>query len=363
MTGRGNPPEGTPEGVPGGGDDEFRSVVFDESFVAAARLEEFSAQERLGDHAPAVRRRRTAVGSAPRQALLLVLLIAVAFGTAVYLGVRHPYQETSQPPADALRSRIIPLTVTEPVPGGRAADLFAATAAADFGIGGAGYILPRAKATGHFDEGQVMDALTVAQEYLRASTVVPSVLTGSDVRSVRLQLDPDLLGQFDSSVHRPVDDGRHAATAWMVRFDPRRVELAGQGVRVEGTISYGESDAAHLEVTADHTVVYALRRAGPAASRGVPADERASLFTVHRVVRMRFDRADLDANQLQLTETLLTAGPLACSADQADHLQPLLAGERGDGATGTDPYARGGQKSAAVCGTLAPGALPYLPRP
>ena len=43
---------GHPRALPGGGEDEYRSVVFDESFVRAARLQEFSAQERMDDHAP-----------------------------------------------------------------------------------------------------------------------------------------------------------------------------------------------------------------------------------------------------------------------------------------------------------------------
>ena len=64
--------------------------MFDESFVRAARLQEFSAQERMADHAPAVRRRPPLHRGLSRQALILVLLIAVAFGTAIYMGVRHP---------------------------------------------------------------------------------------------------------------------------------------------------------------------------------------------------------------------------------------------------------------------------------
>ncbi|MFC7220499.1 hypothetical protein ACFQLX_20385 [Streptomyces polyrhachis] len=360
MTGRGNPPGGTPEGVPGSGDDEFRSLVFDESFVAAARLEEFSARERMSDHSPAVRRRRSTAPGAPRQAMVLVLLIAVAFGAAIYLGMRRPYQEEARQPVPALRSRIIALTAVEPVPGGPSADLFAHSPAARYRIGGAGYVLPRAGPTGHFGKEQVLDALTAAQEYLRASTVVPGVLTGRDVRSVRLQLNPGLLDQFDASLEQPADDGAHAATAWMIRFDPRRVELADQGVRVDGTITYSEPDSAHLEVTGDHTVVYALRRAG--APDAGAARERASLLTVHRVVRMRFDREDLRTKQLQLTDVQLTAGPLPCTADRADRLRPLLAGERAQ-PVGTDPYARGGEKAAAVCGALAPGAQPSLPEP
>lgn len=100
MGGPGEPPGGTPEGASAGGEDEYRSVVFDESFVRAARLQEFSAQERLADHAPAVRRRPPLHRGLSRQALILVLLIAVAFGTAIYMGVRHPYQTpVAQPPS------------------------------------------------------------------------------------------------------------------------------------------------------------------------------------------------------------------------------------------------------------------------
>lgn len=100
MGGPGEPPGGTPEGASAGGEDEYRSVVFDESFVRAARLQEFSAQERLADHAPAVRRRPPLHRGLSRQALILVLLIAVAFGTAIYMGVRHPYQNpVARPPS------------------------------------------------------------------------------------------------------------------------------------------------------------------------------------------------------------------------------------------------------------------------
>src|SRR3954466_2967517 len=96
MGGPGDPPEGTPEGAPGGGEDEYRSVVFDESFVRAARLQEFSAQERLDDHAPAVRNRRPwGRAGGGRQALILIVMIALAFATAIYMGIRHPYQQPS----------------------------------------------------------------------------------------------------------------------------------------------------------------------------------------------------------------------------------------------------------------------------
>ncbi|MGW6460686.1 SCO2583 family membrane protein, partial [Streptomyces sp. NPDC055078] len=124
MAGRGDPPEGTPEGLPGGGEDEYRSVVFDESFVRAARLQEFSAQERMGDHARAVRSLPAlSLRTGSKSVLVLVLLVAIAFGTAIYLGVRHPYQAPPAKQAEPLRITLIPLAPQGPVPGGAPGDL------------------------------------------------------------------------------------------------------------------------------------------------------------------------------------------------------------------------------------------------
>src|SRR3954470_23991609 len=110
MGGPGDPPEGTPEGGPVGGEDEYRSVVFDESFVRAARLQEYSAQERMADHAPAVRRRPPPRRGLSRQRLILAMLIAVAFGAAIYMGVRHPYSSPqARRSVEALRMTVIPL--------------------------------------------------------------------------------------------------------------------------------------------------------------------------------------------------------------------------------------------------------------
>jgi hypothetical protein len=352
MAGRGDPPEGTPEGLPGG-EDEYRSVVFDESFVRAARLQEFSAQERMGEHARAVRslpawsRRRGA-----RQILVLVLLVAMAFGTAIYLGIRHPYQAPSAKHAEPLRITVIPLAPQGPVPGGTPADLYAHSPAAQFRIGASGINLPAAQSTKNFSENQVMAALTTAKDYLVESSLNPDVLTGGAVRPVRVLLDPDQLEQFDRSM---AADGRHAATGWLVRYDAAKVALADPEVRVQGTLRVAEAGPDALEVTSDHTFAYALRPVGGSGPRaGEP-----SLFTVRRELHFRFDRDDLNQHRAELLVSYVQAGPQDCSADVSDTLRPLLAGERATarGPAGTDPYATG-QATAALCGSLAPGAQP-----
>ncbi|AZM46032.1 hypothetical protein DMB38_09565 [Streptomyces sp. WAC 06738] len=354
MAGHEGPPDGTPERAPGGGDDEYRSIVFDEAFVKAARLEEYSASERVGDHAPAVRSRRPQRPGASRQALVLVLLIALAFGTAIYMGVRMPYRQPGAPAAAPLRSTVVPLTPDGPVPGGEPGELIAGSPAADFGTGADGIDLPDPDATRNFTEEQVVQALTASKDYLVTSAVDARTLTGGNVRDVRIQLDPQQHGQFDQSLARPADDGRHAATGWMVRFDPEHVRLADRKVRVDGAVTFSEVSDEELEVSADHVFVYVLR---PAKASGGTPEAKASLFTVRRQVRIRFDHDDLRDRQLELAETALTAGPLACTADASAYLRPLLAGERDPRKTphGTNPFATPGQLSGSLCGVLDTG--------
>ncbi|MDQ0490279.1 hypothetical protein AB0900_13435 [Streptomyces cellulosae] len=353
-----DPPEGTPEGTPRGGDDEYRSVVFDETFVRAARLQEFSAQERITDHTPAVRRLPPARrGGLSRQALVLVLLIAVAFGTAVYMGVRHPYRTpAAERPAEPLRMTVVPLAPESPVPGARDVEqLYAHSPAAHFRAGAEGVPLPPTRRTANFTDDQVVSALLTARDYVVRSALDPAVVTGGETRAVRVLLDSGQQEQFDESIDRPAADGRHAVTGWLVRFDPAHVRLADPDIRVRGTLQAAETDSGTLEVTTDHTVVYALRPAG--ADR----DAEASLFTVRRELRFRFDREDLRLHQAELVVSHVQAGPQSCALDPAARLHPLLAGQRAPHTPppGTDPYAPD-TTTPALCGTLAETAQPRL---
>lgn len=356
MGGPSDPPEGAPEGAPGGGEDEYGSVVFDESFIRAARLQEYSARERITDHAPAVRRRPPLRHGLSRPALVLFLLIVVAFGTAIYMGVRHPYQAPAAgEQAEPLRMTVVPLAPRDEVPGTSDPEqLYASSPAAGFRVGAEGVTLPASRRTAHFSDGQVMNALTITKDYLVRSSLNPEVLTGGETRSVRVLLDPAQLDQFDRSFARPAADGRHAPTGWLVRLDPSRAELAAPEVRVRGTMRASEADSSTLEVATDHTFAYAVRPAG--ADRGA----EASLFTVRRELLLRFDRDDLRLHQAQVVLSEVQAGPLSCAEDSAARLRPLLAGRTAEegGPAGTDPYATGG--TPALCGTLAPGAQPKL---
>ncbi|MGW7104219.1 SCO2583 family membrane protein [Streptomyces sp. NPDC054838] len=373
----GDPPNGTPDGIGGGDDDfrpdEYRSVVFDEDFVRAARLQEYSAEERMGEHARAVRSRslwsgggvghRTGTpGRGARQGMLLVLLIATAFAVAVYMGLRNPYVPTPETEARPLGSVVVPLAPTAAVPGGRPADLFADSPAAQYPVGAAGITLPAVRRTAHFNESQIVSALSIAKDYLVQSSLDPDVLAGTATRPVRVLLDPGQLPQFDHSMTSPSGDGRHAATGWLVRFDPGTAVVVDSRVRVSGTLAFEEVTPDAVEVTTDHTFVYAVGPAGgsPAAAAG------ASLFTVRRELQLRFDRTDLTARRAELVSAYVVAGPQDCATDPAAAFRPLLAGAGPTtvGPPASDPYASGQpRRTAGLCGVLARPASPDAPAP
>ncbi|MCQ0022690.1 hypothetical protein M4914_06805 [Streptomyces somaliensis DSM 40738] len=404
MAGSVDPPEGTPDGTPegpSGRDEEHRPVVFDESFVRAARLQELSARERTGYDAPAVRdrpgadhggcdpaldaeyeyaydldrhhhrrhrRRRHAARRRRRGlvrtmgtrlgALTLVLLVAAVFAAAVHLGSHYPHQPPADPRTEPLRTTLVALVPTGPVPGGHPDDLYARSPAAQYRPGADGIALPAPRRTVHFAEGQVTTALTIAKDFLVRSSLDPRVLTGGATRPVRSLLDPDQLLQFDRSVNSPAADGHHATGGWLVRFDPARVALADPGARVHGTLRVAEVSADILEIVSDHTFAYALRPAGPDTGPGA-----ASLFTVRRELRFRFDRDDLRAHRAELVASHLQAGPMDCSADPSGVLRPLLAGRHPAKTVppATDPYASAPVAATRLCAVLSPDGGPSRP--
>ncbi|MFI1221354.1 MULTISPECIES: hypothetical protein [unclassified Streptomyces] len=363
MTGRSEPPDGPPEN-PAGGEDEYRSLVFDESFIQAARMQEFSARERMGEHARAVRTlpepgaTARSGGGGSRAAIALVVLIALAFAVAVYIGFRSPYPQPATRRAEPLRTTVVPLAPRGAVPGGSPERLYAAEPVSGFRTGAKGINFPTVQRTQNFSDSQITAALATVKDYLVESSLNPDVLTGAVRRPVEHLLDPDQRAQFERSLSSPADDGSHAATGWLVRFDPERVELADPQIRVQGTLRYEEEAAGVLGVVSDHTFTYALRPVD-----GPHRDDGASLFTVRRELHFRFDREDLRLHRLEMRTAYVQAGPQSCSADATGMLRPLLAGERADvrGPAATDPYATG-RPTAALCGTLAAVSSPTAPK-
>ncbi|WBP88897.1 SCO2583 family membrane protein [Kitasatospora cathayae] len=347
------PPEGTPEGG-SGNEDEFRSVVFDESFVRAARIQELSARERLAGSfgkATRARVRLGPLGTVPRQALALLLLILLAFGAAVYFGVNSPKGLPIRPEGSQLTVSLVALSPASAVrPVADPAEPFAALPPG-YGDGAAGLNTPAGAATEHFSKVEVTKALDTVQRYLVASSLTPAALVQGATTDVRAFVTPGEQAQFDAAVTQPVDDRHHAVTGWIVRFDPAQVALASGTVKVVGAMRVDEADSSTLQVTTDHTFVYALKPAG------APAGAQVTLETVRRELTFQFDRVDLASAQLRLVDSVLQAGPEPCTASMAGFLQPVLATAQGSTVappTAVDPgnHAR---PAWQVCGVLAGG--------
>ncbi|MCK1795864.1 hypothetical protein MTQ01_07565 [Streptomyces sp. XM4193] len=374
MAGRADPPEGRPAGDD---DDEFRSTVFDESFVRAAQLREFSARERLDEQERPVADLpdpRTAertqpgdregaappVGSGRRgvsgQFLVLLLVVLIAFGAAIYMGARSPYEDPAHAQSRIpLRTTIVPLVPRGSVPGAEAEELYRSSPAARLEAGPNAVTLPSARSTTNFSLRQVRLALTTTRQYVIASALNPDVLAGRTVSPVRRLLSHGQRDQFDRSMRAPADDGRYGATGWLMRFQPEEAKLADSDVRVRGTFSVAETDSGALEVSAQHVLVYALRP--------VEGERKAdaSLFTARREVRMRFTRGELRTGVGTVAQVTVQAGPLPCAEDTHDWLRPLLAGEDvgADASAGTDLYA-GDIRRTELCGVLARSAQPKV---
>ena len=416
MGGRAEPPEGTPEGG-SGGEDEFRSVVFDESFVRAARIQELSAQERMSSGTRPIRRRGLRGSGLSRQAVALMLLVSMAFAAAVYLGTKHPYPPVRGSAAE-LSISVIPLTagpdgVPTLVPSAADASASAsaspsasgspsgsasasasanssATASAsaspsteiqpkDYPVGVNGLGLPSPHHTDNFSTGQVIAALKLVAHYLEVSTLDPKVLTGRGTDTVRGLLASGQYAQFDQSISKPTDDRRHEITGWMVRFDPSQVQLAhNQPIRVLGTMGFSEVGASTLELTSDYTVIYALQQtrsaiaaasaSAAAAGTSAPASTKAGgvtapaptvLFTVRRTITYRVTAADIDDGHLELSDSVTQVGATSCGADQSRFLQPVFP-QPGAGASAFAPSTthHHASASASASASATPVATP-----
>ncbi len=342
-----------PEGG-SGNEDEYRFVVFDESFVRAARIQELSARERLGSGRGRATRPRIGLGglgTVPRQAIALLLLIVVAFAAAVYFGISSPGRQGALPAGSQLAVSMVVLSPTSPVrPAADSGAPFAGLPAA-YGDGAAGLATPAGAATAHFSRVEVGRALDTVQRYLVASSLSRQTLVQGATSAVRDFITTGEQTQFDRSLSAPRDDQHHAATGWMVRFEPTKTVLATDTVKVVGSMRVDEADDGALRITTDHTFVYALQAGGAAASAPV------TLVSVRRELRFEFDRADLAADRLRLLDSAVQTGPAACGTPQGTYLQPILAtagGTAPPAPPAVDP-ADHGVPAWQLCGVLAPG--------
>jgi hypothetical protein len=336
MAARGGPPDG----IPGGGndgEDEYGSVVFDESFVRAAGLHEPTARERMhAGEKPRPLRPPTAARTWSGRALTATLLVIVLVASVLFFALRSLLPG---PPVGSRTPAVLSRTVLEaaagaPVtPAGPPADPFAGSPAAAWPDGAAGIHLPEAAATAHFTVPQVQSALLSAREIVSSTQTAAPVLRGAHPWVAEALLDPAHRRQLITAIDHPADDDVHAATGWVTRFDPATVEQFDPRVRVDARVQVTERSENDLSVVVDGVFVYAVRQVG-----ANPAPW--TRFVVHRTWDFHADHEGLRHGLVGVRSIITSAGPQACAADGAAWFRPTFPGNQGPPATTapTDPY-------------------------
>jgi hypothetical protein len=123
--------------------------------------------------------------------------------------------------------------------------------------------LPEAKAVGDMSRAEVQLALERTKEFLVASNLDPAVLRGErpdKAIAVLEPLDSAMLSRIERSLTGPTRDDDPVTL--FSRFDPARVRVLGDVVKVRGHMTFAAGETGQVDVHADYTFVYPLVQAG-----------------------------------------------------------------------------------------------------
>ncbi|MFI2643233.1 hypothetical protein [Streptomyces sp. NPDC018610] len=199
--------------------------------------------------------------------------------------------------------------------------------------------LPKAKAVGSLGEDDVALALRRTKEFLVGTNLDPAVLRGAQPVKAMALLDPKQPGTL-SDLRRSLRDPsrEHDPLSLVSRFDPARVRLAGDTVKVRGHMTFSAGKPGQVKVHADYTFVYPLMRAD--------GDDEVARTIVRRVLTT--DLADpakwiATPGKLSLDEYSSETYNNECAVYDG-YAHPVFPGDAPTGApaTGaaTDPYDR-----------------------
>ncbi|MEV0011350.1 hypothetical protein [Streptomyces sp. NPDC047973] len=248
--------------------------------------------------------------------------------------------ETAPPTAAPTREAPDRPTLDEP---------FRGSPALRWADGAQGIELPAAKAAGGMSQDEVADALSKTRRLLVEANLNPATLRGERPRAVLQLLDPHAQGareQLESSLSKPTEN--NDPVMLVSRFDPAEAEVLGDVVKVRGRTTFKAGEPGSVEVDADYSFVYALRKAG--------GDDVARTIVRRRLAAVLYDpeRWDATRGKLALTSYESNVGNTECDThdgflhpwfDSDDH-----AAARGDELI--DPYDRSEWPDQKECGTV-----------
>ncbi|MEV5159033.1 hypothetical protein [Streptomyces sp. NPDC053728] len=248
--------------------------------------------------------------------------------------------ETAAPTAAPAREAPDRPTLDEP---------FRGSPALRWADGAQGIELPAAKATGGMSKDEVADALSKTRRLLVESNLDPAVLRGERPRALLQLLDPHADGareQLEKSLSEPSEKNDPAML--LSRFDPAEARVLGDVVKVRGRMTFKAGEPGSVEVDADYSFVYALRKTG--------GDDVARTIVRRRLTTVLYDpeRWDATRGKLALTSYESNVGNTECDVYDG-FLHPWFSGEDHGTPPGDeliDPYDRSEWPDQKECGTV-----------
>ncbi|MFJ6543336.1 hypothetical protein ACIQMP_22175 [Streptomyces sp. NPDC091385] len=205
--------------------------------------------------------------------------------------------------------------------------------------------LPQAKAVAGLSAADVALALRQTKEFLVDSSLDPAVLRGGQPAKALALLDPrqpKTLQELRRSLRDP--DAEHDPVTYFSRFDPARVRLAGDVVKVRGHLSFEAGRPGEVKVHADYTFVYPLVHRDSGDDR--VTDDRVARSIVRRdVTTMLLDPAKWDTvkGRLSIGSVATRTYNNECGVSDG-YLHPVFPGDAPTAAPASgdarDPYSR-----------------------
>ncbi|MFG2428816.1 hypothetical protein [Streptomyces sp. NPDC048590] len=248
--------------------------------------------------------------------------------------------ETAPPTAAPTREAPDRPTLDEP---------FRGSPALRWADGAQGIEVPAAKAAGGLSQDEVADALNKTRRLLVESNLNPATLRGERPRAVLQLLDPHVEGareQLENSLSQPTES--NDPVMLVSRFDPAEAEVLGDVVKVRGRMTFKAGEPGSVEVDADYSFVYALRKAG--------GDDVARTIVRRRLTAVLYDpeRWDATRGKLALTSYESNVGNTECDTHDG-FLHPWFDSDDHAAAPGDeliDPYDRSEWPDQKECGTV-----------
>ncbi|WP_229898293.1 hypothetical protein [Streptomyces finlayi] len=214
---------------------------------------------------------------------------------------------------------------------------FRGSPAAQWEDGVRGISVPNAKAVGWMSAAQVEQALDRTRDFLVAANLDADTLRGKRPDKAIASVNPrqeDTARYLRKAFLTP--DAQNDPLLLFSRFDPEKVRLAGDVVKVRGQLRLREGPRGAVEVASDVTYVYPVRRANPDSrevERTIVRREVVASWDDPAKVRTAPGTFSLLSYKVDMTNG-------GCGVNLTGYFAPEFGTRAGGDGPDTDPYDR-----------------------